>query len=177
MKTPLSAKNSSPPPGGAPPDSSSEPAFEFAARHVYGRTAAVCFNAALTRHGERTVTIDIAGARAEGGYHWQEKTQFQCSPGELAELTAALFHPGQPLRLVHHSSAVKTLTVTYQPPNILVALAQGPHVLRVPVRPSDQFLVRNFLLARLAEAQRLPPAVVLRSLEVLAAQLSLTSES
>ena len=177
MKTPLSAKNSSSPPEEAPPGDVREPAAEFAARHVYGRTAAVCFNAALTRHGERTVTIDIAGARAEGGYHWQEKTQFQCSPGELAELTAALFHPGLPLRLVHHSSAVKTLTVTYQSPNILVALAQGPHVLRVPVRPPDQFLVRNFLLARLAEAQRLPPAVVLRSLEVLAAQLSPPSES
>ncbi len=177
MKTPLFKKNSSPPASEAPPDGSREPSGEFSARHVYGRTAAVCFNAALTRHGERTVTIDIAGARAEGGYHWQDKTQFQCSPGELAELTAALFHPGLPLRLVHHSSAVKTLTVTYQSPNILVALAQGPHVLRVPVRPSDQFLVRNFLLARLAEAQRLPAAVVLRSLEVLAAQLGPACES
>jgi hypothetical protein len=173
VKTPLFEKNSSPPASAPPPDGSGE----FAARHVYGRTAAVCFNASLTRHGERTVTIDIAAARAEGGYQWQEKTQFQCSPGELAELTAALFHPGVALRLVHHSSAVKTLAVTYQAPSILIALSQGPHVLRVPVRPSDQFLVRNFLLSRLAEAQRLPPAVVLRSLEVLAAQLRPSSES
>jgi hypothetical protein len=144
---------------------------------VYGRSAALCFNACLTRHAERTVTIDLAAARPDGGYDWQHKLQFQCSPGELAELTTSFFHPGIALRLVHHSSAVKTLSVTYQAPNCLVGLQQGPQVLRVPVRPPDQFLVRNFLLARLAEAQRLPPTVILKSLEVLAAQLRTIGES
>jgi hypothetical protein len=175
VKTPPTEKKSFDPADPAPVEPPRE-AAEFAARHVYGRSASVCFNASVTRHGDRTVTIDVAAARPDGGYNWHEKTQFQCSPGELAELTAALFHPGLALRLVHHSSAVKTLSVTYQAPNTLISLSQGPHVLRVPIRPPDQFLVRNFLLMRLAEAQRLPPAVILRSLEVLAAQLRATDE-
>ena len=144
---------------------------ERGARHVYAKSAAFCANWSQTRHNEATVTIDVAAALADGGYDWKQKFQFQLAPGELAEITASLFHPGVSLRLVHHSSAVKTLTVLYQAPNVLISLAQGPRVLRVPVRPADQFMLRNFLLARLAHAQGLPPAVVLRSLEVLAAQM------
>lgn len=171
VKTPGAEKKNLERPIEATPRPASDSAREHGARHIYGRSAALCFNWAQTRQGDPTITIDAAAALSDGGYDWREKLQFQMSPGELAELTATLFHPGVALRLVHHSSAVKTLTVIYQAPNCLVSVAQGARVLRVPIRPADQFLLRNFVLARLAHAQGLPPSVVLRSLEVLAAQM------
>lgn len=171
VKTPAAEKKILGPSLEAAASPASDAERERGARHFYGRSAALCFNWSQTRHGDATVTIDAAAALADGGYGWREKVQFQLAPGELAELAAALFRPGVALRLVHHSSAVKTLTVSYQVPNCLISLAQGARLLRVPLRPSDQFLLRNFLLARLSHAQALPASVVLRSLEVLAAQI------
>jgi hypothetical protein len=113
----------------------------------------------------------VAPALGESGYAWRDKAQFQLTVGELAELTALLLHPGRSLRFVHQSSSLKTLTLTYQAPTCLFSLAIGPRVLRVPVGPIDQFLVRDFLIARLAVTQGLPAALVLRSLDVLASQL------
>lgn len=171
MKTPFLEKKSSSPsddPALAPADALP---VERASRHIYGSKAALCFNWDENRQADRTITVDAAFALEAGGYAWREKAQFQLSVGELAELTATLFHPGPALRLVHQSSALKTLTLTYQAPSYLFALAVGARALRVPVRPTDQFLLRNFLIARLAVSQGLPVSVVLRSLEVLAQQL------
>jgi hypothetical protein len=171
MKTPLFQKKFSPAVDQATDGPADALPVERAARHVYARSAALCLNWSENRHAERTVTIDAAPALGDGGYAWRDKAQFQLSAGELAELTASLFHPGRSLRFVHQSSALKTLTLTYQAPIVLFSLSIGPRVLRVPVRPVDQFLVRNFLIARLAVTQGLPASLVLRSLDVLAAQL------
>ena len=56
--------------------------------------------AALDCHYNSFISVDAAAALADGGYDWREKVQFQLAPGELAELAAALFHPGVALRLV-----------------------------------------------------------------------------
>ena len=168
MKTSFSEKKSA----SAPDESADALPVERAARHVYAKSAALCFNWSETRQGERTITIDVAPALGESGYAWRDKAQFQLTVGELAELTALLLHPGRSLRFVHQSSSLKTLTLTYQAPTCLFSLAIGPRGLRVPVGPIDQFLVRSFLIARLAVTQGLPAALVLRSLDVLASQLT-----
>jgi hypothetical protein len=142
--------------------------------HVYGRSAAVCTVCTETRRRDRTITLEFAGAQDDGTYAWHEKGLFQLAPGELAELTALLFRPSKSLRFVHRSSALKTLTLTYQAPNYLLSLTVGSVTRRVPVCPADQFQLRNFLLARVAIAQALPPSVVLQSLWVLAEQLPST---
>jgi hypothetical protein len=139
--------------------------------HLYGRSAAVCAVSTETRRRDRTITLEFAAAQNDGTYAWHEKDLFQLAPGELAELTALLFRPSKALRFVHRSSALKTLTLTYQAPHYLLSLTVGSVTRRVPVRPADQFQLRNFLLLRLAVAQALPPLVVLQSLWVLAEQL------
>lgn len=169
MKTPSDQKNvltHLPRPIGDGPDDS----IERRALHVYGRSAALCFNWSENRQGHPTVTVEAA-ASLESGYGWPDKIQFQLSPGELAELTAVLFHPGLALRLVHRSSALKALTLLHQPPSYLCSLSAGSRTLRIPISRTDQFLLRNFLLLRLAMSQSLPSEVVLRSLDVLATQL------
>jgi hypothetical protein len=138
---------------------------------VYGRQAAVCFSHDRNRRGEPTVTLEFARADGVGGYDFRRKVAFQCSHAEFAELTAVLWYPGAALTRTHRSSALKTLTLRYAPPNVLVELQAPGGALTVPIAPGDQHFLRTWLLQHLARVQAAPPSVVLHSLRLLAEQL------
>jgi hypothetical protein len=142
-----------------------------ASLHVYGRQAAVCFSQDHNRRGEPTVSLEFARADPGGGYAFAQKIAFQCSRGELAELTSVFVYPGPELKLTHRSSVLKTLAVRYRAPVMLVEMQAPGGVLAVPISPADQHFVRTWLLQRLASVQAAPPSIVLCSLRLLAEQL------
>jgi hypothetical protein len=140
--------------------------------HVYARAAALCASPSCNRRNLPTVSLEFAAADGAGGYAFDCKVQFQLSVGELSQVVAVLAFPGPSLVFTHRSSALKTLSIRGADDDVLLFSLDSPgRRFVVPVTPADQFLLRTFLLLRLAEILSAPPDVVLLSLRTLSQQL------
>lgn len=60
-------------------------------KHVYGASAALCFEEDITRGGSHTVSIDAADLVTSRQYNWKEKIRLQLTPDELIVVGAVLF--------------------------------------------------------------------------------------
>lgn len=90
-----------------------------------------------------------------GRFDWANKVAFQLTQPELAEMTAYFFFPTPTKKWVHNSprGVVKGFRCRLAGKNVLLEYSSKGRDIRCPVVPRDQYLFRNFLLARLVSFQ------------------------
>lgn len=141
--------------------------------HVYSASTALCLSHSENRKSLPTITLDFSKSDGSGRFLWDSKVSFQLSQGELAELASVLAYPGGSLQFKHSPAqhTLKTLKVIPQGHQYVFSLASNTGTFHIPVSPSDQFFVKNFLVRRISEFSSLDAQYILISLRSLARQL------
>lgn len=122
--------------------------------HVYGQSAALCFEADQTRAGEPTVALDAALAKGqkqkdnERAFDWASKIRLQLTRTELPVVLGVFLHilPGCEFKY-HGEHRDKGFSVANQGDSFLVrvfAKEQPPRV--VPIGPEDAVRVAALLM-------------------------------
>lgn len=141
--------------------------MEHWAWHVYGKTAAISFEAEVTRKNQPTVGVHGAVATADGSHDWDNKIQMQLTPRELPRLAAVLLGYASHMEArFHGDSKDKQFKIERQPQNLYVILQQaGLPVRAVPMPFEDAVFVSQLVLRQLARFSGTNPAAVLAAIQ------------
>ena len=119
--------------------------------HVYGRRAALCFEADTTRQGVHTVAVDAAQAAGERRYDWGGKIRLQLTEAELPQMACVLFGWLPRFEATAHGPAHdKGLTLEHQGVRIFARVfARDAGVRAVPIEAPDIYRIGSLVLRQL----------------------------
>lgn len=120
-------------------------------RHVYGGSAALCWEEDLTRAGVHTVALEGARATAQRSFDWPNKIRVQMTERELTVVAAVLLGlQGACAFSAHGPSRDKGFTLERQHQKTFVKLmAGGKPVIAVPMPPEDAYQVVALVLLQM----------------------------
>jgi len=137
----------------ASPDAPESKKREYVSKHVYGGSAALCFDADETKQGVPTIAIDAA-AGSNRQFDWNTKVRIQLTEQELPVVAAVLFGMLPGCSFKNHGVANdKGFEVQHQGGKIFIKVfAKDKGVKAVPVSPSDVYAVASLFIRQLQKA-------------------------
>lgn len=138
---------------------------EYKSAHVYGGSAALCFNVTLSRQKRPTISLDAAleipGQARK--YNWQDKITVQLSAQEMPLVYAVLMGYMDKFKGAGHGEAnEKWFTIEKQQGKMFVSVnRKGSSPRGVPIAAGDLYLVTSLFMRQLqADAPHLSPSLI-----------------
>lgn len=140
--------------------------------HVYGRTAALCFERDVSRSGEPTLAIECARCVGPQTYDWHDKITLQLTHRQLPLVLAALMRWRQTLSFDHHGDHQdKRLILAIDADRVVVTVGQGAERRMVAISELDLFAVADLVLqVMLAQHPHLNSETLLQMVRATAGQ-------
>lgn len=118
--------------------------------HVYGRQAALCFEADKTKRDFHTMSIDAATSTGPKQYNWVNKVKIQMTKEELPVALAVLLGILPGCEYKNHGEANnKGFSIVDQGESFFVRVFSPEGVKAVPMTPEDAFRVAAAMLKQL----------------------------
>lgn len=138
---------------------------DFKSTHVYGSSAALCFNATVSRQGSPTISLDAAAIAPNQGRkcNWQDKVTVQLSAQEMPLVYAVLMGFMEKFTGAGHGATNdKWFTIEKQQGKLFVSVnRKGTPPRGVPITAGDLYPVTSLFMRQLqADAPHLTPALI-----------------
>lgn len=120
--------------------------------HVYGRSAALCFEIDVTRGGVPTIALDAASSINANTYNWAKKTRIQMTRAELPVVAAVLLGSRPTCEFkAHGPDKSKGFSLERQAGGKVFAKVfdRGQPVKAVPIEAADAFYVASLFLLQI----------------------------